>query len=562
MKKTAAALLAALLLAGCGAKTVPTVTVPETTAPTAVHTPETPEISYQSRFDTATEVMLSDEGITVDGGQENNAVLITHDILYYEDKETYDSGNPYGEGTPQERHSAEEAAAHTVVNITQPGAYRISGKLSAGQIRIDLGEDAYYDQDAVVELILDNADITCTVAPAILFRNIYECDGNWSTESAKADVDTSAAGANLILMGSNKVSGSHVAKIFKDKEGEKKLWKQDGAIYSYMSMNVFGPGSLELTADNEGMDTELHLTINGGNIQIYAGNDGINTNEDGVSVTTLNGGNLTIYAGLDQEGDGIDSNGYLVINGGTVFSAAHPAADAGLDSDLGSYIHGGTVIAMGSTMDWAESDSRQVTMNLQFAGQQKAGSKITITEEDGTEIFSFEDSGRYARNFSGLILSHPAFRQGKTYHVFVDGVQMAYTGTDIRKGPGGMGFPGGIPEGMEPPEGFDPSRFRGGQIPEGFEIPEGFDPSQRGDNGQRPEGDRENMTPPEGFDGKRPEGMERPDGFDPGQFQPGQMPEGFDPGAFSGNQAGESGEPQTGFYMNDNVNAFSGVTAA
>ena len=30
------------------------------------------------------------------------------------------------------------------------------------------------------------------------------------------------------LEGSNKVSGSHVAKIFKDKEGEKKLWKQDG----------------------------------------------------------------------------------------------------------------------------------------------------------------------------------------------------------------------------------------------------------------------------------------------------------------------------------------------
>ena len=59
-------------------------------------------------------------------------------------------------------------------------------------------------------------------------------------------------------------------------------------------MNIFGPGSLELTADNEGLDTELHLTINGGDITIYSGNDGINTNEDGVSVTTINDGSLTI----------------------------------------------------------------------------------------------------------------------------------------------------------------------------------------------------------------------------------------------------------------------------
>ena len=79
----------------------------------------------------------------------------------------------------------------------------------------------------------------------------------------------------------------------------------DGAIYSYMSMNVFGPGSLELNAANEGMDTELHLTINGGDIVINSNNDGINTNEDGVSVTTVNGGEVNIVVnGATGEGDG------------------------------------------------------------------------------------------------------------------------------------------------------------------------------------------------------------------------------------------------------------------
>ena len=56
---------------------------------------------------------------------------------------------------------------------------------------------------------------------------------------------------------------------------------------------------------------------------ITSGNDGINTNEDGVSVTTVNGGVLTIDVdGATGEGDGIDSNGWLVINGGTVIAAA------------------------------------------------------------------------------------------------------------------------------------------------------------------------------------------------------------------------------------------------
>ena len=554
MKKITAALLAALMLTGCGS-TAPAETLPESTSAAAITEPVTQsssEIAYISRFDTVTEITLSDDMLMADS---DSGVSITNDIIYYEDRETYDSGNPYGEGEEWERHTAEEAAVHTVVHITKPGAYRVCGKLSQGQIRIDLGKDAYEDENAVVELILKDADITCTVAPAILFQNVYECDGNWSVEDAKAEVDTTAAGANLILEGQNCVNGSHVARIIKDKDGEKKLWKQDSANYSYMSKNVFGPGSQELTADNEGLDTELHLTINGGDITIYSGNDGINTNEDGVSVTTINSGILTIFAGLDKEGDGIDSNGYLVINGGTVLSAAHPAADAGLDSDLGSYINGGTVIAMGSAMDWAESDSRQVTMNLQFAGQQKADSKVTVTKEDGTEVFSFENNGQHARNFRGLILSHPAFTQGETYQVYIDGVQMAHTGTDVDFGPGGMGRPGGMPfqggempEGMEMPEDFDPSQFQGGQMPGGFDpenLPEGFDPSQMGGGkGQRPEGgDRQ---PPEGF-----EGMEPP-----------TMPEGFDPSQFGGGQQTQTGEAQTGFYMNDKVNAFSGVTAA
>lgn len=562
MKKVIPLLLAALLLAGCASAPAATVetAAPVHTAATEVTTVAAPAAVaeapvYTSRFDSETVITLSDDGLTVNGGGETDTVYTSHDIVYYEEKTAYESGNPYGAGSETDIHTAEEAQAHTVVNITAPRAYRLSGTLSAGQIRIDLGEDAASDPDAVVELILDGVDVTCTVAPAILFWNVYECDGDWSAETAQPAVDTADAGANLILAegSQNTVSGSYVAKIYKDAEGEKKLWKQDGAVYSYMSMNVYGPGALDITAENEGLDSELHLTINGGDIAIRSQDDGINTNEDGVSVTTVNGGTLHIIAGLGTEGDGIDSNGYLVINGGTVVASANPAADAGLDSDMGSFINGGTVVALGSTMDWAESNSNQVTMNLQFAQYQSSGSAIVVTKEDGTVIFAYDPSedevlGENMRQYMGAVISCPAFAQGETYQLWLDGTvtgtetggvyssvtaysggtQMQYTGTDV--GMGGMGGPRPDGEKPEAPDGERPQ-------PGDFTPPDGDSGNQPP---EKPDGDG---TPPDGQRPTLPEGETMPDR---------QPPE-------DGQTA--AGDTSTGFYMNDKVNAFSGITA-
>lgn len=293
-------------------------------------------------------ISLSDDNILVNGvavsNDSSNAVYTSHDIIYYEDKDSYESGNPYGEDTISERHSAEEAAKHTVVNITQPGTYRISGELSYGQIFVNVGKE---EKDKVT-LILDNVNINCTVAPAIFFYKVYECNTDATTETATNQVDTSQAGARVILADNsvNAIKGSHVARIYKDNAEQKKLHKYDGAFYSRMSMEIDGEskgnGILNITADNEGLDTEMHLTLNGGVIHIQSADDGINVNEDGISVLTINGGYLSIFAGNGKEGDGIDSNGWIVINDGTVISLANPnSMDGGIDSDMGTSLNGG-----------------------------------------------------------------------------------------------------------------------------------------------------------------------------------------------------------------------------
>ena len=535
-----------------------------------------------TKYPDAVMIELADGNVTVDGvkagNDESGAVYISNDIIYYEDKDSYDSGNPYGDGDADDEHTAEEAAGNTVVNITKAGTYCISGSLPAGQIRVDLGDGAAEDPEAVVTLILDGAEITCGTAPAVLFLNVYECDNDWSTDTAGSQVDTSAAGANVVVADGSKnvITGSHVAKIYKDAEGEKKLWKQDGAVYSYMSMNIDGEtegdGVLTIIADNEGLDTELHLTINGGNIRIFSQDDGINTNEDGVSVTTINGGTIHILSGLGSEGDGIDSNGWLVINGGTVISMAHPASDAGLDSDMGSYINGGTVVSLGSTMDWPESDSEQVTVNLQFSSMQSAGDAIVFEDADGNVVFAYDPSedevaSEMIRQYQGAVVSSPEFEVGETYQLYIGGtltgtetdgvfdpagvtdytggIRQTYSGTDVR-GMGGF-TPGGFPGGMQPPEGME--------IPDGMEppaggIPDGMQPPQ---GGEHPEG-----QPPEGAEmpdrTEPPEGAEMPDRMEP--------PEGASDGGWNGAPGTDaSREPSTEFYMQDKVNSFSGISA-
>ena len=386
-------------------------------------------------YSNETQILLSDDMTMVNGqkiGTSGN-VFISNDIIYYEDRDNYESGNRYGLGSEEEKHTAEQAEKNSVINITKAGVYRLSGKLSYGQIRVDLGEKAYRDKSEKVTLILDGVDINCDVAPAILFMNVYECDNRASVHTTKKDVDTSAAGANLIIAdGSiNSIKGSHVAKILKDRETEKKLWKQDGAVYTYMSMNIYGEeensGVLNINADKEGISSELHLTINGGNLNITAYDDGINVNEDLVSVVTINGGITHIIAGMSPiGGDGIDSNGWLVVNDGTLVSVGYRNSDTGVDNENGLFINGGTVVSLGHFIDYASHESTQKTLNLKYYDQFSTEDAITITDSAGNVVFCYDASLDYVVNpyisdRQGIIIASPNFVVGETYSLYMGG---------------------------------------------------------------------------------------------------------------------------------------------
>lgn len=458
------------------------------------------------------EIVLSDNGITVNGekatSDKTDAVYVANDIIYYEDGHDF----TYGEGSESEAHSKTEADAHTVVHITKGGNYTISGKLSKGQVAIDLGDDAKDNPDAVVNLTLSNAYVTCEVAPAIIFYNVYEC-GSADEKTAAKDVDTSKAGANVTIAdgSENNINGSHVAKIYdpesvilsedgKEVEDADKLHKYDGAFYSKMSMNIYGgekgDGVLNINADNEGLDSDLHLTINSGNINIVSGNDGINTNEDNVSVTTINGGSVNIFVdGKTGEGDGIDSNGWLVINGGSVYAqACATSGDAGIDSDKGIHINGGTVFATGNMLDRI-SESKQNFAVFTFTEKQGSGNFVLKNSKSETVV-----SNKVTNQFTCLIVSSPNLSEGD-YSLFNGETKLqGVKASDLMAG--GAPQP---PEGMSMPENMQPSEgMTRPEKPEGMTVPEGMS------RPEMPEG----MTAPEGMSRPEiPEDMTIPEGM-------------------------------------------------
>ena len=292
-------------------------------------------------------------------------------------------------------HTEDEAYDNPVLHITEPGTYRLSGSWN-GQIWVDTDDDVSTDK---VALILNGVTVNCNVAPALVFKKVYECyDSSTYSESDVAsgyetinekllDSNDVYAGAVVVIANgtTNTFTGTNVPRLndvtvntddsYTSSDlgnyvkAQEKLYKLDGAFHSRRSM-VIGladgatSGTLNVNSDYEGLDSEMHLLINSGTINVTADDDGINVNEDNMSVFYLEGGTVTVKS---SGGDGIDSNGYVVATGGKLYisagsTAIGAAGESGIDAD--KYVE----ITDNAAYYWAQAGSTNWTLQNSYSG--------------------------------------------------------------------------------------------------------------------------------------------------------------------------------------------------
>ena len=380
-------------------------------------------------------------------------------------------------------HTKEEALNNKVLHITKEGTYVLTGDFN-GQVYVDLGDkdETFTDENAKVTIILYNANITCTVAPALVFYSLYECDNAWEERDEKLnEVDTTNAGANLIIADgtSNTIDGQNIYRMLKTKykdddskdeiKVQKKLRKIDSALYSYVSMNVNGEdentGTLIVNSSFEGLDTELHLTFLGGNITINSMDDGINVNEDDVSVVSFLGGNIVVNAANGAEGDGIDSNGSVVIDGANLCINNIRVPDDAVDSGVKILYKSGTLTIDGEERDLEYGEYNSIGNSKFNGGFDPNNISIDIDIKDFKEkVAALSDDATIEDVLEILGLNNFGPRGG-----FGDMPQ---------------GEPPEMPQGQEPnmPQGEPP------------EIPQGQEPNvPQGEPPEKPEGEKMNI---------------------------------------------------------------------
>ena len=270
------------------------------------------------------------------------------------------------------------------ITITEEGTYILSGSLTNGQIVVEA-------ENAKVQLVLDNADISCETSAAIYVKaadKVFITTTDGSTNTVCTSGEFEAIDDNNI----------------------------DAAIFSKSDLTLNGAGSLEVTCPNGHgilskddlvitsgeyvVDAGKHalsgkdsVRIAGGTFELAAGRDGVhseNTDEEEKGFVYIENGSFTITS----DGDGIDASYVVEIVDGSFDITAGGGYENGevhTDNDMmGGFGNMGDQMPDGSTGD--ENAPSGMTPPDGSTGQGNAPSGTTNSGTDSTTTTSADNT--------------------------------------------------------------------------------------------------------------------------------------------------------------------------
>lgn len=269
----------------------------------------------------AVKINLADDSTTVTVGDDTEADASKADETKADDSktdETKDGGAETDETKADESETNESETNETetassgvsisgnIITITKEGTYVLSGALSEGQIVVDA-------DSAKVQLVLDNADITCASSAAIYVKN------------ADKTFITLAEGSENILMNTAEyeaIDDNNIDAVIFSKDdltlngkGTLTINSEYGhGIVSKDDLKLVG-GTYNITAENHALSGKDSVRIAEGTYNLTSGKDGIhseNADDDEKGFVYIASGDFTI----ESTGDGIDASYVVQIDDG------------------------------------------------------------------------------------------------------------------------------------------------------------------------------------------------------------------------------------------------------
>lgn len=264
-------------------------------------------------------------------------------------------------------------------------------------------------------------------------------------EDADMDIDSSAQGlkaTNSILIEKGEYNfetyddAIHSENSFGIVDGTYRIVSGDDAIHADKEV-IIDDGKINITKCYEGIEAQS-VSINGGEILIYATDDGINAGNSGDDTASKDNSptyNKTFktddncilsfndgYVYINSAGDGVDSNGYIYFNGGkVVIDGPTTNGNGALDAGLGLSMRKGEAIAVGSSgMAQGFGDNSGVpNVSVFFSSTQPANTRINIKDSSDQVIINHIS----AKSFSHLAAGSDKFVPGETYKIYLNGVE-------------------------------------------------------------------------------------------------------------------------------------------